>query len=98
MYADDLLALLEKNIDNLLSDNMALQNEVAVLRDANERQRQEMIRTHAELSNLKEEYNRLRMAHALLTESPERETVKRQLTRMIHLVDKAIENLKAMNN
>lgn len=98
MSSADLLAALEKNIDTLLADNMALKDKIAVLEDANERQRQEMIRTHAELAELQTEYKRLRAAHALLADSPEREQVKRQLTQMIHLVDKAIENLKAVES
>ena len=98
MSSDELLASLEKNISGLLAERDALQSEVAVLRDANNRQRQEMMNTHAELVNLQQEYNRLRMAHAMVADVPERELVKRQLTRMIHLVDKAIENLKAVES
>ena len=95
MSSDDLLRALEENINSLLKQRDDLRAEVARLSDANQRQRQEMILTHEELAKLKREYNQLRMAHAMVAETPEREAVKRQLTRMIHMVDKAIENLKA---
>lgn len=95
MRHDDLLALLEQNIDLVLADNRSLREELSRLNELNEQQRQEMMRTHAEYLSLREDYNRLRQAHALLVQSPERDVVKRQLTRMIQLVDKAIENLKA---
>lgn len=96
MSSDDLLATLEEKINTLLNDNELLRQQVEQLQDANNRQRQEMIRTHAELNTLRQDYKYLRMAHALLTESPERDIVRRQLTNMIHLVDKALDNLKAV--
>ncbi|MBR1809136.1 MAG: hypothetical protein IJ776_07090 [Paludibacteraceae bacterium] len=96
MSSEELLLSLEKNISNLLQERENLRQEVSQLTDANRRQREEMIRTHAELEELKREYNQLRMAHAMVADTPEREAVKRQLTRMIHIVDKAIENLKAV--
>lgn len=96
--ADTLLAELEKNIDALLQERCELQKQVATLTEANNRQRDEMIRTHGELSSLRKEYNQLRMAHAMVADSEEREAVKRQLTRMITLVDKAIENLSVVDS
>ena len=90
MSSEELLLSLEKNLDALLSERESLRQEVSRLTDANERQRQEMIRTHAELENLKREYEQLRLAHALLADSPDRDIAKRQITKMIHLVDKAL--------
>ena len=95
MTSAELLASLEKNIDNLLRERETLQQEVSRLSDANDRQRQEMIQTHKELADLREEYKTLKIAHALVSDSEEREQVKRKLTRMIHLIDKTISNLKS---
>ncbi len=92
--ANESLAALEKNIVALLHERESLLEEVARLHDDNERQRQEMIRTHEELSVLRRDYNHLRAAHAMTEDSPERDKVRRQLTHMITLIDKVIDNLK----
>ena len=93
--SDELITSLEANILSLLKQRDDLQQKVSLLAQENSRLRDEMMRTHAELVNLRQEHNRLRMAHAMVADTTERELAKRQLTRMIHTVDKAIENLKA---
>ena len=67
---------------------------LAVLEDANAHQREELIRTHADLSALQQQYKHLQTAHALVSDSPERLQAKRKITAIIHKVDEAMENLK----
>ncbi len=91
------LSTLESNLEVLLKQYQGLQQQVLELQQANERQRQEMMRTHAELFQLKADYNHLETAHALLAESidPEqRDKVRQRITNLIAQVDRALEALK----
>lgn len=91
----DALESLEKTIETLLTRYASLQQENLLLREENERQRREMMRTHSELVTLQAEYKHLRLAQGLGGESPEqRETARRHLAAIITQVDRAIEILK----
>ncbi|MBQ8100647.1 MAG: hypothetical protein IJ169_05105 [Paludibacteraceae bacterium] len=95
MTADELLIRLEENVRSLLSERETLRQELALLRDANDRQRQELIRTHEELASLQRQYKQLQTAHALAGNEEGREQAKRQLSRLIRMVDTAIEQMNS---
>ena len=92
--ADELLRTLEANVNTLLVRCETLQKEVTQLKSDNDRQRQEMIRTHEELVALQREYKTLEMAHALVS-GENREMARRRLTQLIRQVDRAIEIVKS---
>ncbi len=94
MSADELLQLLEANIDSLLSERESLRQKVAQLEQDNERQRQEMIRSHEELAKWQRDYKTLETAHAMVS-GENREMAKRKLTLLIQKVDKAIDMVKS---
>jgi hypothetical protein len=85
---------LAQNVELLLSRYADLQRENRELREANENQRQEMMRTHSELVELQQRYRHLSQAAAMVGSPEERELAKRRLTALIDKVDKAIEVLK----
>ena len=92
------LSSLEKNLNILVSQYQDLQQQLCALQQENERQREEIMRTHAELMKLKSDYNHLETAHALLsetTDSEQRDRVRQRITNLIAQVDRAIEVLKA---
>lgn len=88
-----LLSEFEANLERLLEQYAALEKETAVLRQANEAQRNELLRTHAEYETLKQKYRTLQTAHALSTPDADKSQARRQLTRVIDLVDKALAEL-----
>ena len=69
-----------------------------LLKEENIRQREEILQSHADLQQLKQEYNRLQAAHALITDDErneeERQKAKQRLTAIISQIDKALEVLK----
>lgn len=92
------LALLEQNISQLLTQYQELQEAMSVLKKENIRQRDEIVQSHAELQQLKKDYNRLQAAHALLSRNDlceeDRQKAKQRLTSIISQIDKALEVLK----
>lgn len=90
------LATLENNVQELLTQYALLQQQLAELTRENEIQREEIMRTHSELVQLKSDYKHLEMAHALLaenTDDEQRERVKQRLTNLIAQVDRALDVL-----
>ena len=73
---------------------LAVQQQLGVLEEANRHQRDELIRTHAELQELQGKYKSLQTAHALTADSPERSQARKQLSAIISKVDKTLELLK----
>ena len=69
-----------------------------LLKEENIRQREEIIKSHADLQQLKQEYNRLQIAHALIADDNSneegRQKAKQRLTYLISQIDKAIDVLK----
>lgn len=69
-----------------------------LLKEENIRQREEILQSHADLQQLKQEYNRLQAAHALITDDErneeERQKAKQRLTSIISQIDKVLEVLK----
>lgn len=94
----DSLTLLETNLRALLAEYHDLQQQLLALQAENEQQREEIMRSHAELVKLKADYNHLETAHALLAENinPEqRDKVRQRINNLIAQVDRALEALKA---
>ena len=94
----DSLDLLEQNLLQLLNQYQELQEDMRLLKEENIRQREEILQSHTELQQLKQEYNRLQAAHALIVAGElaeeERQKAKQRLTTIISQIDKALEVLK----
>ena len=89
---------LEDNLSLLIQRCQAQQQQIDELCATNQRQHDEIMQAHAQIVQLKKEYDHLCVAHALLTNDPEkatqREKTKQQLTNIIARIDRAIEILK----
>lgn len=94
----DSLTSLEQNLHLLLSQYNELQEQMRLLKEENIRQREEILQSHADLQQLKQEYNRLQAAHALITDDErneeERQKAKQRLTSIISQIDRVLEVLK----
>ena len=92
------LVVLEQNLQQLLSQYQKLQEDMQLLKQENIRQRDEILQSHAELQQLKMDYNRLQTAHALLAgdelAEEKRQKAKQRLTTIISQIDRALEVLK----
>ena len=92
------LAILEQHLLQLLNQYQELQEQLHLLKEENIRQREEILQSHTELQQLKQEYNRLQAAHALIAAGElaeeERQKAKQRLTTIISQIDKALEVLK----
>ena len=84
---------LSANLHELLQRYSALQLENAQLREETERQRQELIRTHSELSELQQKNRRIATANAMCSAESQEEALKR-INALIAQVDRAINALK----
>lgn len=92
------LVSLENNVQALLEQYELLKQQLLDLQQENERQRDEIIRTHAELVQIKADYKHLETAYALLSENTDdeqRERVRTRLTNMIAQIDRAIDALRS---
>lgn len=92
------LVSLENNVQALLEQYELLKQQLLDLQQENKRQRDEIIRTHAELVQIKADYKHLETAYALLSENTDdeqRERVRTRLTNMIAQIDRAIEALRS---
>lgn len=94
----DSLVQLEQHILQLLAQYQELQEEIRLLKEENIRQREEIIQSHADLQQLKKDYKRLQVAHALIAgdgvNEEEKQLVKQRITAIISQIDKALEVLK----
>ena len=91
------LVQLEYNLQQLLEQHNQLKQQLLDLQRENERQREEIMQSYAELVALKNDYKHLETAYALLaenTDDAQRERVKQRLSNLIAQVDRAIEALK----
>lgn len=78
----------------LLEQNEQLRQQVELLKQGNDSQRSEILRSHAELQQLKNDYQMLQTAHTLVSDTAEgRERARRQITSLISKIDKTIELL-----
>lgn len=90
------LALLEENVTALLHAYREQQKELRLLREANVRQREELIQTHRELSELQDAYKRLNTAATMVGAGENREQAKRQITALIQKIDKALALIQSV--
>lgn len=94
----DSLLLLEQNIQQLLAQYQELQEDMRQLKEENVRQRDEILQSHAQLVQLRQDYARLQTAHALLANDTlndeQRQAAKKRLTSLISQIDKALDVLK----
>lgn len=88
------LTELENNIHRLLERIDALEQEVITLNQRNDEQRQEIVRSHAELARVQDAYRKLQITNAMLGSEDDRVAAKSHLTNMIAQLDRAIEILK----
>lgn len=92
------LVALEQNLQQLLSQYQKLQEDMQLLKEENIRQREEILQSHAELQQIKQQYSRLQVAHTLITDNvqneEERLKVRQRLTAIISQIDKALDVLK----
>lgn len=93
MDVKEQIAVLEQNVRTLLDRYATLQTDYATLLEANKQQREELMRTHAEFVQLSEDFKNLKLAHALSADTESKEKAKREITKLISLVDEALENL-----
>ena len=84
---------LSQNVRVLLERYEALQQENVRLKQDIEQQRQELIRTHSELSALQQKNRRMAVANALSDAETNEEATKR-INALIAQVDRAINALK----
>jgi hypothetical protein len=84
---------LSQNVQLLLQRYQALQKENVQLREDVDRQRQELIRTHADLLDLQQKNRRLATANDLTAAETNEEALKR-LNALIAQLDRAINALK----
>ena len=92
------LSTLEHNLQLLLQQYHDLQQQLAQLQQENENQREEIMRSHSELLQLRNDYKHLETAHALLNENidtEQRDKVRQRITNLIAQVDRALAALKA---
>lgn len=89
-----MLQRLEQNIHLLLSRLGEQQDEINSLKDQLAQQRQEIMLTHSELLQLKEQYRALQIAHTLSAAPDDKARARRQIDALIAQVDRAVEILK----
>jgi hypothetical protein len=90
------LATLESNLLLLLQQYRDLQQQLVALQEENQHQRDEIMRTHTELLQLRADYKHLETAHTLLLDEADgekRERVKQRISNLIAQVDRALEAL-----
>ena len=91
------LEQLEQNLLQLLNQYQELQLQVQSLQEENQRQRDEIIQAHADILQLKRDYNKLHTAHTMLLASQakaeDRAKAKQKITNIILQIDKALEAL-----
>lgn len=94
MTPEETIRELEQSVTHLLRNYREVCHQLTIFEEANEKQRQEILRSHAELVELQNKYKNLQTAHALLAETPERDIARKQLTSIIRKVDTTIALLK----
>ena len=91
------LEQLEQNLLQLLNQYQELQLQMKSLQEENQRQREEIIQTHADIQQLKRDYNKLHTAHTMLlafeATAEDRAKAKQKITNIILQIDKALEAL-----
>lgn len=85
---------LENTVQLLLRRMRDLAEENRNLKKSNDEQREEIIRSHGEINELRNKMICMQTAHAMTGSAEQRIKAKEKLTRMIVQVDRAIASLK----
>lgn len=96
MRPEEELALFAEQVTKLTRLVADLRKQVLWLEKANNTQRDEMLRSHAELVALKKQYQDLQTAHALSSDNIEdKELARRKLNALISKIDQTVALLDA---
>ena len=93
MLPQEEIALLEKQIKQLIEQHHVLSEQVNTLLKNNDQQRQEVIRSHAEIQDLQKQNRELKTALALVDDSEGKDVARRRIKALIDKIDRTIELL-----
>ena len=93
MLPQEEIALLEKQIKQLIEQHHVLSEQVKTLLKNNDQQRQEVIRSHAEIQDLQKQNRELKTALALVDDSEGKDVARRRINALIDKIDRTIELL-----
>ena len=93
MLPQEEIALLEKQIKQLVEQHHVLSEQVKTLLKNNDQQRQEVIRSHAEIQDLQKQNRELQTALALVDDSEGKDVARRRIKALIDKIDRTIELL-----
>ena len=93
MLPQEEIALLEKQIKQLIEHHQVLIEQVKTLLKNNDQQRQEVIRSHAEIQALQKQNRELQTALALVDDSEGKDIARRRINALINKIDRTIELL-----
>lgn len=93
MLPQEEIALLEKQIKQLIEQHHVLSEQVNTLLKNNDQQRQEVIRSHAEIQALQKQNRELQTALALVDDSEGKDVARRRINALIDKIDRTIELL-----
>ena len=93
MLPQEEIALLEKQINQLIEQHHVLSEQVKTLLKNNDQQRQEVIRSHAEIQDLQKQNRELKTALALVDDSEGKDVARRRINALINKIDRTIELL-----
>lgn len=93
MLPQEEIALLEKQIKQLIEQHHVLSEQVKTLLKNNDQQRQEVIRSHAEIQDLQKQNRELKTALALVDDSEGKDIARRRINALINKIDRTIELL-----
>ena len=93
MLPQEEIALLEKQIKQLIEQHHVLSEQVNMLLKNNDQQRQEVIRSHAEIQALQKQNRELQTALALVDDSEGKDVARRRIEALIDKIDRTIELL-----
>ena len=93
MLPQEEIALLEKQIKQLIEQHHVLSEQVKTLLKHNDQQRQEVIRSHAEIQDLQKQNRELKTALALVEDSEGKHIARRRINALINKIDRTIELL-----
>ena len=93
MLPQEEIALLEKQIKQLIEQHHVLSEQVNTLLKNNNQQRQEVIRSHAEIQALQKQNRELQTALALVDDSEGKDVARRRIKALIDKIDRTIELL-----
>ena len=93
MLPQEEIALLEKQINQLIEQHHVLSEQVKTLLKNNDQQRQEVIRSHAEIQDLQKQNRELKTALALVDDSEGKDVARRKINFLIDKIDRTIELL-----